>query len=202
MRLAGRITDWNDGKGFGFVLPYNGGTRTFVHISQFQRGSRRPVAGDLILYVPVVDERGRSNAQQIRYAGAKVETVRAPSRLPRAALGISALAFGTVAYAMGVLPPVLLAVYLGASARSYWLYRADKSAAKYGRSRIPENTLHMADLLSGWPGALIAQHQFHHKTVKQPFQFVFWLTVVLNLAACVWLVRSGLAVELTKSLIG
>lgn len=103
---------------------------------------------------------------------------------------------------LGVLPPALLGVYLATGAWSYLLYRADKSAARRNRSRTPENKLHLADLLGGWPGALIAQQQFHHKTMKQPFQFVFWVSVVLNLAACVWLVRSGVAVALTRSLIG
>jgi len=72
MRNAGRITEWNDEKGFGFVVPNGDGIRAFVHISQFQRNSRRPVAGDLISYLPVVDECGRTNAQQIRHAGERV----------------------------------------------------------------------------------------------------------------------------------
>ena len=50
MRQAGRISDWNDDKGYGFVLPHDGGARTFVHIKAFQPGSRRPVEGDLISY--------------------------------------------------------------------------------------------------------------------------------------------------------
>ena len=32
-----------------------------------------------------------------------------------------------------------------------------------------------------------------HKTVKQPFQLVFWATVALNVAAVAWLFRSGFA---------
>ena len=46
VRFAGRITDWNDDKGYGFVMPSGGGDRAFVHINDFQRGSRRPVDGD------------------------------------------------------------------------------------------------------------------------------------------------------------
>jgi len=64
MRLAGRITDRNDDKGFGFVAPNGGGTRAFVHINASQRGSRRPVDGDMISYLPDVDARGRTNARQ------------------------------------------------------------------------------------------------------------------------------------------
>lgn len=186
------------------MVPNGGGTRAFVHISQFQSRTSRPVTGDLISYLPVVDERGRTNAQQIRHVVAKVQVARTSSRAPRAAFGIGALALAGLACAMGVLPRVLLAVYLGMSMLSYLMYWRDKSAAQEGRScsRTPENHLHFADLLGGWPGALIAQQQFRHKTVKQSFQFVFWVTVVLNLVACAWFVRSGLAAELTQSLMG
>ena len=59
MRFAGRITDWNDDKGFGFVVPSGGGDRAFVHVNAFQRGSRRPVQGDLISYRPSRDAQGR-----------------------------------------------------------------------------------------------------------------------------------------------
>ena len=38
----------------------------------------------------------------------------------------------------------------------------------------------------------VAQQQFRHKTIKQPFQGVFWVTVVLNLGAVAWLVTSGM----------
>ena len=202
MRFAGRITDWNDEKGFGFVVPNSGGIRAFVHIGQFQRNSRRPVVGDLISYLPVVDQRGRTNAQQIRHAGERIEVARRPSRTPRAALGGGALVLGALASGTDLIPPLLFAVYLGVSGLSYLMYSGDKSAAQCGRRRTPESNLHLADFLGGWPGALIAQQRFHHKTVKQSFQAVFWMTVVLNVAACVWLVKSGLAGELVQILNG
>ena len=202
MRFAGRITEWNDEKGFGFVVPGGGGTRAFVHISQFPGRSRRPAIGDLISYLPVVDARGRTNAQKVLHVVVKkVEVVRPPSRLPRAWLGAGALALAAGAYAGGALPILFLAVYFGMSALSYLMYGWDKASAQNRRSRTPESTLHLADLLGGWPGALIAQQRFRHKTVKQSFRFEFWLTVVVNLGVCVWLVRSGLAAQLTHSLL-
>lgn len=60
-----------------------------------------------------------------------------------------------------------------------------------GYRRVPESHLHLLSLAGGWPGALIAQPVFRHKTIKQPFQGVFWATVVLNMAGLVWLVGSG-----------
>jgi uncharacterized membrane protein YsdA (DUF1294 family)/cold shock CspA family protein len=196
MRLAGRITNWNDDKGFGFVVPNDGGTRAFVHINQFQRGSRRPVAGDLISYLASVDARGRTNARQIRHAGQKIETPRVPSRVPRAALGVCALVAGVAGVSLGLLPMLLVGPYFAMSALSYLMYRSDKVAARSDAQRTPEASLHLVDLLAGWPGALIAQQQFRHKTAKRSFQVVFWATVVVNLAAAAWLLRSGLFADL------
>ncbi len=39
----------------------------------------------------------------------------------------------------------------------------------------------MLGLLGGTPGAFIAMRMFHHKTSKQSFQTVFWLTVAVQL---------------------
>ena len=202
MRLVGRITDWNDAKGFGFVVPHGGGDRAFVHINEFQRGSRRPVAGDLISYRPGNDPRGRLNAKQIRHAGQKIAQPRTPSRVPRAALGFSALATAAGMAVAGIIPLALLVGMAGLSVLAYLIYWLDKSAAQRSAQRTPESTLHLLSLAGGWPGALIAQQQFRHKTIKQPFQSVFWATVVLNMAVLAWLVKSGVAAELAQSLIG
>ncbi|WP_444677964.1 cold shock domain-containing protein [Halomonas sp. E19] len=35
MRHEGKLTEWNDAKGFGFITPTAGGPRVFVHISAF-----------------------------------------------------------------------------------------------------------------------------------------------------------------------
>ncbi len=70
-----------------------------------------------------------------------------------------------------------------ASVVAFVLYGLDKAAAQRGARRVPEKTLHLWGLFGGWPGALLAQQLFRHKTRKVSFQVVFWLTVVLNCAA-------------------
>lgn len=83
--------------------------------------------------------------------------------------------------------PVALAVFfLFAGAVAYVLYARDKTAATEGAWRASENTLHVAALLFGWPGALIAQHRLRHKTKKKSFPVCFWLTVLLNRAGIAW----------------
>ena len=67
-------------------------------------------------------------------------------------------------------------------------YAADKRAAKRGAWRTPESTLHTLELLCGWPGAWLAQRLLRHKSVKTSFRIVFFLMVVLNLAALAYVI--------------
>ncbi|WP_268796588.1 DUF1294 domain-containing protein [Pseudomonas huanghezhanensis] len=60
------------------------------------------------------------------------------------------------------------------------LYWHDKRRAKGEGQRTPEKILHAAELLGGWPGALVAQQAFRHKTRKVSYQAVFWCIVALH----------------------
>ena len=91
-----------------------------------------------------------------------------------------------VLVARGTLPQGILILYLAASAAAVVAYRVDKSAAQSGRWRTPESTLHVLALMGGWPGALIAQQIFHHKSQKPSFQVAFLATVAVNCGALLW----------------
>ena len=65
MRFVGRIEEWRDDRGFGFVTPNGGGARAFAHIKAFESKGRRPLVGDLISYEAVADDRRRLNALRI-----------------------------------------------------------------------------------------------------------------------------------------
>jgi uncharacterized membrane protein YsdA (DUF1294 family) len=84
-------------------------------------------------------------------------------------------------------PTGILVLYLAASAASFVVYAVDKSAARHGRWRARESTLHLLSVIGGWPGALVAQRLFRHKSRKPSFQAAFILTVVLNCAVVWWL---------------
>ena len=62
-------------------------------------------------------------------------------------------------------------------------YGVDKRAAIRGNWRVPEANLHALEFLGGWPGAFVAQKIFHHKTKKTSYQVMFWLMLVLQIAA-------------------
>lgn len=106
-----------------------------------------------------------------------------------AALGVALVALGSVAAltALGRVPLGVLAVVGGASLLSAALYALDKSAARRGSRRVAESTLHLVDVLGGWPGGLVARHALRHKTRKQPFRTVFWVTAAVSTAAVAWL---------------
>ncbi len=45
---------------------------------------------------------------------------------------------------------------------------------------MPETTLLLLGLIGGWPGAIVGQVVFRHKTTKESFGNAFWVTVVIN----------------------
>jgi uncharacterized membrane protein YsdA (DUF1294 family) len=99
------------------------------------------------------------------------------------------LAAGLLWPSLGV--PWMLLVYCGAtvaaSVAAFCTYGIDKwLAASDAGQRVSERTLHWLDLLGGWPGGLVAQQLFRHKTQKASFGLVFWATVALHLAVLAW----------------
>ena len=88
------------------------------------------------------------------------------------------------------LPPWLAPCLLGVSALCFLVYGWDKIAAGRAEDRVPEALLHLFALAGGWPGGLVAQRVFRHKTVKASFQWMFWTTVVLNAAVLAGLASS------------
>lgn len=70
--------------------------------------------------------------------------------------------------------------YLSMSLVCAGLYWHDKRQAQVQGQRIPEKVLHLTELLGGWPGALVAQQAWRHKTRKISYQLVFWMIVLVH----------------------
>ena len=188
MRTKGKITSWNDEKGFGFITPNSGGKRVFVHIKAFGNRNRRPEVNQTVTFALSTDNQGRPCAVKATLAG---DRLRQKTKRTNGSMSIIVAVFFLVAVGVSVLtakmPPLILALYLVASLLTFIMYAVDKSAAKKGTWRTQESTLHLLSLAGGWPGALIAQQKLRHKSKKQSFRSVFWITVLLNFVAFVWL---------------
>jgi len=68
----------------------------------------------------------------------------------------------------------------GVSVVTFAIYAWDKQRAKQAGGRTPESTLHLLELLGGWPGALLAQQLLRHKNAKRSFQVIFWIIVAAH----------------------
>jgi len=191
MKFQGKVFSWNDDKGFGFVEPNGGGERAFVHIKAFTEGSRRPVNGDLIVYELVTDKNQRYRAAKIKFAHdgrkSKADSKSNKSNRVSTVFTLTFCAGLVVLVVTNKLPVVVPAFYLLMSIVAFIAYAMDKSAAQNGRWRTQESTLHLFALAGGWPGALYARNKLRHKSSKQEFKAVYWLTVLLNSGALCWL---------------
>ncbi|MEC9164403.1 MAG: DUF1294 domain-containing protein [Pseudomonadota bacterium] len=162
MKYQGRIQQWDDAKGYGFVEPNGGGTRAFTHIKAFKQRSRRPVNGDIIVYEVEQDRNGNHRACNISLLkDHKAKRLRANKPTSQRKRNVIVLSIFSGALALftlsGRLPFIVPIVYGAVSLLTILFYGIDKSAAKKEKRRVSEAKLHILSLLGGWPGALLAQ---------------------------------------------
>ncbi len=93
--------------------------------------------------------------------------------------------------AMGKLSWSVVGWFVLIGAITYLVYAKDKQAAQQGTWRTPESTLHLLSVLGGWVGAMMAQSYLRHKTKKSEFRLTYYLTVLVNLAALLYLISGG-----------
>lgn len=104
-----------------------------------------------------------------------------------AAISWGVLVAFTAAFALTFLllglPWWLPAFYGAMSVIAFAAYGLDKRAARRNAPRTSERTLLTLGWLGGWPGAVVAQQVFRHKTRKRSFRRAFWGTVIGNVFA-------------------
>ncbi|CAG36796.1 cold shock and DUF1294 domain-containing protein [Desulfotalea psychrophila] len=187
----GTIKHWNDEKGYGFITPDNGGNDVFLHIKAFKKRPHRPEIGQVISYGTTSGDKGRLRACNVQYMEDKsssTHTKKLTFTIYCAFLYVIGIAVGVY---LGKLPKVSIYLYLGASFITFLAYGIDKSKAKQGGWRTQESTLHLFSIVGGWPGALLAQQKFNHKTTKESFRSEFWGTVVMNCVGFFWFTSPG-----------
>jgi len=202
MRTKGKISSWNDEKGFGFITPFDGGKRVFVHIKDFSNRNRRPEINQVVTYDLSTDSQGRPCAAMATLAGDRLpqDMQKKYGPLPVIIAAVFLVIVG-IAVASG-LPPVILGFYMVVSLMTFIAYADDKSAARKGAWRTKESTLHLLSLIGGWPGALVAQNKLRHKSRKVSFRAVFWMTVLFNCGVFVWMTTSSGAATLQSLITG
>lgn len=196
MRDQGRLVEWFDDKGYGFIQPNDTNKeRVFLHIKDFARPGPRPIVGCALEYIVLLDGQGRFRAQQVTYlkasqTGVKPKAEATPPQ-KHSVMQLACMAYFvvlTVLVIAGLLSGLVLLLICLMNAASYWFYAQDKEAAQLGGRRVSEQTLHILAFLGGWPAAWLAQQKLRHKTQKQPFRKVYFCTIALNLLLILWLI--------------
>ena len=168
----------------------------FIHISAFGRHARRrPEINQLVAYTLSSDKKGRPRAENATLDGYKsqkennrqqIKEKQYKEILAIITSGVFLIIVG-LSVLLGAISPLILGLYIIASLFTFIMYAHDKTAARENSWRVREKTLQLLSLMGGWPGALIAQQKLHHKSRKLSFQIVFWLTIILNCCAFIYL---------------
>jgi uncharacterized membrane protein YsdA (DUF1294 family)/cold shock CspA family protein len=199
----GIIKSWKVDKGFGFIQPNGGGKDIFIHIRDLKHSNYQPQIGDNVCFKIVADKDGKIRAYDAFIKGQEItrqqiRTKRFDKNQPKtrvkqedwlgmkAILLIAALPF--VASALLIQQKQIFYpffVYLLMSLLTFFVYAVDKTKAHKNEWRTTEQTIHLFELLGGWPGALITQRVIRHKNKKTSFQVIFWMIVAIHIV--IWL---------------
>lgn len=193
MRRSGKLVQWNNNAGFGFVRD-SAGHDFYVHISKLRPDQPRPHIGDTLEFGLVTGRKGRPAASDISVTPAATpapdrsmrDVVRPPQTVSRFTIGLRVVAATMMTLLlllamMSLKAPLWLgATYTLMGAASALLYRFDKLYALTGRWRVSETNLHVVDLCFGIIGGLVAQEVYRHKTVKPSFVATTWAIALLH----------------------
>lgn len=190
-RSRGRLVSWNDERGYGFLAPEDGSGDVFVHANAFVKEGRHIEIGQVYTFDLDTGADGRRKAKRVTLV---IPEKQGPSlvakflqRGPRF-LVIPAFLFIALAVSSTVpVSPNWWLIYAVASFTCFIGYGLDKQAAENKRWRVSETVLLMLGLAGGWPGGLIGQEVFRHKTQKKTFRTLFWMSVAINMAAFIQL---------------
>jgi len=188
-RFDGWVTGWNDERGFGFITWEGGAKKAFFHISEY-RSAERPADGHVVKFTLTTDTEGRPQARHVVGPGPQRQYQR-PAGVGSLAPVVLLVAAYFVADQIWFIPAWVAWLYLASSAVAFVAYAFDKAWARAHKRRVSEGTLLFLGFVGGWPGAIVAQLAFRHKTQKQSFRVRFWLTVVANVLLVVVAITLG-----------
>lgn len=199
----GIIKSWKTDKGFGFIQPNDKGKDIFIHIRDLKHSNYQPQPGDDICYKVVAEKYGKIRAYDAFIKGQEISQLYREKSFrknqPQKQKTIWQYRLGMlVVLVIATIPFIFSAflikvehnfipffTYLLMSLSTFIIYAIDKTKAHKNEWRIPESTLHLCELLGGWPGALITQQVIRHKNKKLSFQITIWIIVMIHMV--IWL---------------
>jgi uncharacterized membrane protein YsdA (DUF1294 family)/cold shock CspA family protein len=188
-RTRGRLVNWSDERGFGFLTPENGGQDVFVHASAFRKEGRHIEIGIEYEFDVEFGKDGRPKAKRVSQVVAPIAAPALLSKvLQRGPRLLVIPAFLFIIVAISTVQPISLnwlVIYGVASVACFAGYGLDKMAAKHKAWRVSETILLLIGVVGGWPGGIVGQEVFRHKTQKKSFRTLFWMSVAINMAAFV-----------------
>ena len=73
--MKGKIIQWNDEKGFGFITNDDLSERVFFHISALKHRERRPQVQDAVIFEVMIDNQQRMKATEVYYEGLTLQAM-------------------------------------------------------------------------------------------------------------------------------
>lgn len=172
--FVGRIVEWDRERGYGWIE--TDGQRIFLHCRDFIERRKRPEVGDLIRFTAGLGPDGRTCAQGAVHLNDGGGFGVLAMLLFIALLGLPVLAIARIPVDLRIVGGLALAV----NSVTYWSYAHDKARARSKGGRVSEATLHLLELMGGWPGAFVAQRCLRHKCSKRSYQAGFWTVVLIH----------------------
>jgi len=76
MEMKGKLIRWKDDRGFGFIKSSDINGDIFIHISELETKSRKPLVNDVIYFSVVKDKSGKKRAVNAKIKGGPVKPPR------------------------------------------------------------------------------------------------------------------------------
>jgi cold shock CspA family protein len=83
MRITGTLKTWNEDRGFGFIVPIQGGPEVFVHLSAFPRDDVKPRPGERLSYEEASEQDGKVRAVRVTRLDSNVASKHQAAPRPR-----------------------------------------------------------------------------------------------------------------------